>query len=93
MIGGMMKVHAEIQYQSEEGDLVHSTICPPYCSNDMSDTEYRQFLHECLDECGATSELINIPSHIYWDKERAEEVAKGYNKKVVPVRVTVTVGV
>ncbi len=45
-----MKVHAEIQYQSEEGDLVHSTICPPYCSNDMSDTEYRQFLHECLDE-------------------------------------------
>ena len=42
---------------------------------------------------GATSELINIPSHIYWDKEKAEEVAKGYGKKVVPVRVTVTVGV
>lgn len=45
-----MKVHAEIQYRNEEGGLVHSDICPPYCSNDMSDAEYRQFLHECLDE-------------------------------------------
>jgi len=44
-----MKVHAEIQYRNEEGVLVHSDICPPYCGNDMGG-EYRQFLHTCLDE-------------------------------------------
>ena len=48
----MKKVHAEIEYFNKEGKhWVHSDICPPNCSNEHLDNkEWRQFLHDCLDE-------------------------------------------
>ena len=47
----MRKVHAEIEYVKEDGRKVHSDICPKECSSDgLSDKEYREFLHNCLDE-------------------------------------------
>jgi len=45
----MFKVHAEIEYNNPGGAGVHSDICPPGCGTDFPE-EYRQFLHECLDE-------------------------------------------
>jgi len=45
-----MKVHAEIQYDNEEG-LVHSDICPFDCdSNNIKEELYRKLLHKFLDE-------------------------------------------
>ena len=50
-----IKVHAEIEYQREDEERgykhwVHSDICPPNCDlNNLSD-EYRQYLHDNLDE-------------------------------------------
>ena len=53
------KVHAEIEYQKEDGTWVHSDICPSECSPDnigqtVSDNDkvfvYRKYLHDCLDE-------------------------------------------
>jgi hypothetical protein len=43
------KVHAEVQYDSEEG-LVHSDICPPDCDFTQINATYREFLHKNLDE-------------------------------------------
>lgn len=52
-------VHAEIEYQREDGTWVHSDICPPECSpdnfnrifkRDTGSFTYRQYLHSCLDE-------------------------------------------
>jgi len=50
-----MIVHGEIEYQTtseEHGEhWVHSDICPSCCeSNRMSDEQYREYLHKCLDE-------------------------------------------
>lgn len=46
----MKAVHAEIEYESEHG-WVHSDICPPdHSAKGLSDMEWRQFLHDCLDE-------------------------------------------
>jgi hypothetical protein len=50
-----MKIHAEIQYVNN-GQNVHSDICPQGCVTDSfdtlidGDTTYRHFLHSCLDE-------------------------------------------
>lgn len=45
------KVHAEIEYVDQHGNKIHSDICPMNCdSSNLSDKEYRQFLHDCLDE-------------------------------------------
>lgn len=47
----LRKVHAEIEYVKESGDKIHSDICPGGCnSNGLNDSEYREFLHKCLDE-------------------------------------------
>ena len=55
----MNKVHAEIEYQKEDGTWVHSDICPSECSSDnieytfkrdTGDFTYRKYLHDCLDE-------------------------------------------
>ena len=47
----MNTIHAEIEYLSEDGTNVHSDICPPDCSSgNLSDPEYRKYLHDCLDE-------------------------------------------
>ena len=44
-------VHAEIMYVRENGENVHSDICPPECKpENMYNTEWRQFIHDCLDE-------------------------------------------
>ena len=45
------QVHAEIQYTHKEKGSIHSDICPDDCSSDnITDTDYRKFLHACLDE-------------------------------------------
>jgi hypothetical protein len=41
----MKFVHGEIEYAD-----VHSDICPPDHDFDKIDKDYREFLHECLDE-------------------------------------------
>ena len=47
----MKKVHAEIEYKNEDGEFVHSDICPPKCSSDnLSVPSYRDLLHAFLDE-------------------------------------------
>ena len=44
-------VHAEIEYTRDDGTSVHSDICPPNCSPEgLSEQEYRDFLHICLEE-------------------------------------------
>lgn len=46
-----MIVHAEIQYRDQNDETVHSDICPANDDSDnLSDPEYRKFLHACLDE-------------------------------------------
>lgn len=40
-----MKVHAEV-----ESDFFHSDICPNGCNFKNINNEYREFLHDCLDE-------------------------------------------
>jgi len=45
----MTYVHAEIEYIGEEIPI-HSDICPPKCSFENIDDEYRKFLHASLDE-------------------------------------------
>jgi len=45
----MTIVHAEIEYIGESIPI-HSDICPPNCTFDDIDAEYRQFLHDSLDE-------------------------------------------
>ena len=47
----MKIIHAEIEFTTEDGTNVHSDICPPSCSSiNLSDPEYRKYLHDCLDE-------------------------------------------
>lgn len=46
----MIKVHAEIEYLRENGDSVHSDICPPDCDFNRISVDYRQLLHDILDE-------------------------------------------
>lgn len=46
----MKPVHAEIEYVRENGENVHSDICPPECKFSNITKEYREFLHTCLDE-------------------------------------------
>jgi hypothetical protein len=41
---------------------------------------------------GDYNEILNIPVHIYWNKDKAEEVAKGYNLYVISVQVTTSLG-
>lgn len=43
-------VHGEIEYLRENGEGVHSDICPPDCDFEQIDDDYRKFLHDCLDE-------------------------------------------
>lgn len=50
-----MQVHAEIEYRTsneEHGEhTVHSDVCPPCCESDnMKTQEYREYLHQVLDE-------------------------------------------
>jgi hypothetical protein len=46
-----MDIHAEITYDRESGESVHSDICPPECKAEGMVTEdYRKYLHACLDE-------------------------------------------
>ena len=46
-----MWVHAEIKYITDKGEHVHSDICPPNCdSHNLSNIEWRKFLHDNLDE-------------------------------------------
>ena len=46
-----LDIHAEIMYDKENGESVHSDICPPSCKPDnLSDKNYREYLHTCLDE-------------------------------------------
>lgn len=50
VIGGTT-VHAEIEYTATDGGLIHSDICPPnHSSAHMQSKEYREFVHQCLDE-------------------------------------------
>ena len=45
------KVHAEIEYFKENGESIHSDICPPECSSyNVNDPYWRKLLHDCLDE-------------------------------------------
>lgn len=44
------KVHAEIEYRRKDETWVHSDICPPSCDLNNLDDEYRQYLHDNLDE-------------------------------------------
>lgn len=47
----MTTVHAEIEYDRENDIGVHSDICPPNCdSKNLTNNEYREYLHLCLDE-------------------------------------------
>lgn len=44
-------VHAEIEYLKPNNEKIHSDICPPKCSADnLTNEEWRKFLHGCLDE-------------------------------------------
>ena len=45
-----MKVHAEIQYYKENGDSIHSDICPDNCDFANVDPLYKELLHRLLDE-------------------------------------------
>lgn len=46
-----MEVHAEIEYREQNGNSIHSDICPPGCSSEnMNDEEWRKLMHDCLDE-------------------------------------------
>lgn len=45
----MNNIHAEIEYVQENGLSIHSDICPPDCKFNINN-EYREFLHNCLDE-------------------------------------------
>ena len=45
----MKKVHCQIEYKGEPYNI-HSDICPPKCTHDLMDKEYKAFLHESLDE-------------------------------------------
>lgn len=44
------KVHAEISYYDDYLGGVHSDICPPEHDFNKINSEYREFLHQCLDE-------------------------------------------
>lgn len=47
----MKKVHAEIEYYSEErGINIHSDMCPFECNFENISSEYRKYLHDSLDE-------------------------------------------
>jgi hypothetical protein len=46
----MSKVHGELKYTKENGESVHSDICPRGCDLENLDEDHRQFLHACLDE-------------------------------------------
>ena len=51
MITRINNVHAEIEYTNNDGNNIHSDICPPNCSSgNMDDGDYVKFLHESLDE-------------------------------------------
>lgn len=46
-----MRVHAEIKYITDKGEHVYSHICPPDCdSHQMSNLEWRKFIHDLLNE-------------------------------------------
>ena len=48
-----MKFHGEIQYDGEDSSGVHSDICwncDPATDDKPITEDYRQFLHDCLDE-------------------------------------------
>lgn len=43
-------IHGEVEYNRENGDSVHSDMCPEDCDfNKMSD-KFKSFLHGALDE-------------------------------------------
>lgn len=48
----MRKVHSEISYVRQSDNCnVHSDTCPFDCNKDnISDEEYRRFIHDVLDE-------------------------------------------
>jgi hypothetical protein len=47
----MCHVHAEIEYLTENGEHVHSDVCPPDCdASAITREDYKDFLHKCLDE-------------------------------------------
>ena len=49
-------VHAEIEYFNKtKNHWVHSDICPPGCSSNGIDEEYKKYLHDCLEEWLTTS--------------------------------------
>ena len=44
-------IHAEIMYDRQDGESVHSDLCPRDCdSKNMISQEWRKYLHDCLDE-------------------------------------------
>lgn len=45
-----METIAQIEYINKDGENVHSDICPPNHDIKQITKEYRQFLHDCLDE-------------------------------------------
>lgn len=45
-----MVVHAEIIYVRENGESVHSDICPSMCLFENLNEKHIKYLHDCLDE-------------------------------------------
>lgn len=87
----MTTIHAEIEYQKEDGTWVHSDICPPNCSSenleytykrDSGDFTYRSFLHDCLNEWLDNSKgtgMFYIMEDNYIFKEYNSKDIKFYN--------------
>lgn len=46
----MKYIQAEIEYQRKDGTLVHSDIEPAKCDFNNINTEYKKYLHKCLEE-------------------------------------------
>lgn len=56
----MSKVHSEIIYRKKDDIPTHSDTCPPDCDFKNISKEYREYLHNLLDEWLDKSEGTGI---------------------------------
>jgi hypothetical protein len=69
----MKIVHGEIEYINKQGASVHSDVCPPDHDFEKINKEYRDFLHEILDEWldesgGSGGFYIKAEEHDFWEE-------------------------
>lgn len=72
-----MKVHAEIEYKRKGKVNIHSDICPPDCNFENVDEEYKENLHEILNEWLENSNGTGI---FYIGEEGMVRMMKDYEK-------------